>query len=870
MSARAELQQLLQTPPENFKGNTNNPAAIAHASLESVRDLGDPKYLFLRTVIEIVYQNPNTATTAQDAHDVELLFHCITGCRHVMLIKWNFHSLPFKIRMQNFFLCLTMAQNPAIATNRMIQSACYTASACLWKRRWKEDPATQNQQQQHPSPEEQSLIESIQSYQQPQLQTFQINTPTDMFHYLENWIQQEDNASVFNASTFLMILIGEFAGKSASNYNMPLEFHKRAYGCFEKEGWLDKALQISMTSLGRLVNTISGNPSMLEQESTVAATSAVIQLTTDTIGWEFGGTDTWDMAGGYATSGKSLVRPPISWRQFLMQPDFIKAMFHIHGLLASSSQQQNQTKSKLGHSLRQLLLLLTSLQGPMFQNEEERKTYCSFLQEGILGLVAGAGAALSSPNISDNESSYLLDTLSLVSRLTANYKLSIMSQLPHTANLHQGIASIGRRLLQQNVKECESAHGDLESMENREWIEEALALLLEGIVLLCGDPWLLYSGSEEARKAAQAELATTLGPLYSEFVLCRTRMARLEEQYLTAHEEELDEVREEIFAIDLEDEMTSLSLVGRLDLQAALSCLSSLFQQVLPPLQSLWEGTVGTITPEAAGILEDSRLLTMYIGHLLTDDNTGETPVIPDTIIVACQNGEAVTNSIVSAVQTLQQFAHFQATKIAVHPGDTRLSPILAKSFLWFLHRWAPAYILPVDYGASKITSAVMMAWTSKDSVDEAVNFCVTLCLHYQCYWPHERQVQEIAAALVLSLAKRGDKLRRTMVLSSSFRQLVSFHCLTCGIRHSAPPAEFDETIRTRAATTAGQHADAIMSRINMLRGYHRLPYDIKSKILTALLVGSSEVSDEASNTLLNDCLKSVSDAFQSLVQALS
>ena len=105
--------------------------------------------------------------------------------------------------------------------------------------------------------------------------------------------------------------------------------------------------------------------------------------------------------------------------------------------------------------------------------------------------------------------------------------------------------------------------------------------------------------------------------------------------------------------------------------------------------------------------------------------------------------------------------------------------------------------------------------------------------------------------------------MRRAMVSSQSFRQLVSFHCMAAGIRHSAPQAEFEATVLARA----GQHA---ISSIEMLRGYHRLPYDIKSKILSGLLITSSEFRHEASKALFEDCLKSVNGAFQSLIQALA
>jgi hypothetical protein len=498
------------------------------------------------------------------------------------------------------------------------------------------------------------------------------------------------------------------------------------------------------------------------------------------------------------------------------------------------------------------------LNGPIFSSKEERTTFASILLEGILSLLSDVTTRSSSTSTE----SELLDTLSMVSRLIVNYRLAILVQLPLMQSLHQGLANLGRRLLHENLAECQLVHGDLEAMINREFREEALALLLEGIVLLCGDPWLQYSGSMESRRAAQASLASTLGPLYADFVHCRTQMARLEETYVTSHETEVDEVREDIYAVDLEDEMTSLSTVGRLDLHTSLTCLSGLFAKLVPQLQALWNGQVGSYTAEAAGLLEESRLATMYVGHLLTDENAGETPVIPDAILAACQDSQQLTDTIAAALKTLQQVAEFQASRIATHPSDHRLSPLLAKSFLWFLNRWAPAYILPTDYGYSTSPSPISLTWTSRDRVRQSVSFILSLCLHYSCYWPHERQVQDVAASLILSLAKRCSKLRLAMVESQSFRQLVIFHCLTCGIRHSAPPDEFETTIKSKAGTVALD--------ITMLRGYQRLPYDLKGQLLTGILVACSESDDVASESLLNDCFKALQDAFGSLVHVLA
>jgi hypothetical protein len=85
-NAVAELQAYLQTPPPS--ADLANPVAIAHAALERLRESGDESFLFLRTILQI-------GSTLQ--HDLEeLLFHCLTGCRQVVLWKWQHHSTVFR------------------------------------------------------------------------------------------------------------------------------------------------------------------------------------------------------------------------------------------------------------------------------------------------------------------------------------------------------------------------------------------------------------------------------------------------------------------------------------------------------------------------------------------------------------------------------------------------------------------------------------------------------------------------------------------------------------------------------------------------------------------------------------------------------
>lgn len=867
-SAVAELEHVLSTPPADFGGSapgtgvTNNDASVAHASLQALRDAGDPQFLFLRCIIELYDPQQPHLDQRQQQHQ-ELLFHCITGCRHVILTRWQSFGVQFRQSVRDYFMVLggsnrRDSQSDSQNTNpfsRTLSLAFYNASASFWKRQWNESRnKTVSATNSHCNPHaEQTLMESIQRQKNQQSSMPDLHDKEALFHYLQ-LLMSTIGPSMAASASYLLVLIGEFAGKSASNYNMPLEFHKSAHTSFEKEGWLDRSLQISMKALSQVVGMLDASAgSSADIASHEELALIVVQLTTEVIGWEFG-TEAWDSGGFPHFDAKSLVRPPEQWRSVLIQPEFIKAIFNVHVMLLESSTLRTSFSEKLEHAIRQLLLLLTSLNGNIFQSQDERIVFASYLLDGILSLLSTLETT--------QQSSELLDILSMVSRLVINFKLSTLIQLPSMQSLLQGIASTGQYLLLENLKECEAVRGDAESMEHREWREEALGILLEGVVLLCGDPWLIHSSSEKPRKAAQAALALSLGPLYAEFVTTRTRMARLEETYLTAHETDLDDVREEIHAVDLEEEMTSLAVLGRLDLHASLKCLSGLFSQLIPQLQSLWDGNVGAVSAEAAGLLEESRLVTMYIGHLLTDENAGETPAIPVVIVLACQDNQMGTDAIIAAVQTLQNFAEFQASRIAVHPTDPRLSPLLGSCFLWFLNRWAPAYILPTDYVGSTNSSTITTSWSSNERVQQSVAFLVTLCLHYSCYWPLEAHVQEKVGQLILSLAKRCSNIRLAMVSTPSFREIVAYHCVTCGIRHSASYDEFEATVR---AKVGNMHLS-----MEKVRGYHRLPYDAKGKLLTGFLVACSEHEDEASLSLLNDCLRAIQEAFFSLTAALS
>ena len=858
-----ELEYLLANPPPHIRQTLvgqagNNPVAVAHAVLEGIREAGDDRCLFLRSILELIVVHHDvhipmdgTVTKTIQSGKEELFFHCMTGWRQVVLWQWKSYSAVFRRAMRDFFMASGHALGQSSlgsAALRTCRLACYTTCAAFWKRGWAEEEGD-SLETGSISPMEESLLNGMRTAL-PHFLVLQDRA--DFFRYLEALFSTQPE----QAAILTQILVGEVSGKSAVSYRLPLEFHKESHRSFEKNALLP-ILQCSMRALSQVV----ANLSQSDQVNGTAATlllqaQAIVDLTIDVIGWEFG-TAAWDY--GAPSTARILLRPPHEWKPILAQPDLIRALLEVHRVLVSSGSvaSLDAPKHKLSRSFRQLLLQLASLSGPMFDTPADKVQFASILTEGTLRLLEWCNQSWSDMAERPN----LLDTVQLVSRLISNFRLTALIELPATEAMLQGLAHVGTRILLDQVRECERAGGDAEEMDHREWREEVVSLILDCSVVLSGDPWLLYSGSEESRQQAKLSLSKILGPLYEGFVRCRTKMAAMEEHRLVTENSTFDEVTEDIEQSDLEEEIGLVSVVGRLDLSASILCLSKLFGEAIPSLQSLWGGS-GEITPQAAAVLEEARLLTMYVCQLLTDDNKGEAPAIPDAVLIACQENASLISNVASAVKALLNLADFQMRMIASNTTNRGLSPMLAKSFLWFLDRWAPAYIYPTDYGVSGSTNPITQEWASPDKARQIVAFCIELCLSYQCYWPHEPHVQKAAELLLMSLARRKGDIRSVMVATPMFQEMTRLVCLTGSIRHSASQHEFETIIQSKAGLKA--------VNIDLAWGFQRLPYQDKAHILASILVACSDPNDNLSVSLLSDTLKAIHESFTSYIHAIS
>jgi len=701
--ASNHLQSLLQN------------ATDKHSVIQHLRDTGDPQHLFYQTLLELSTLNAGEnrlklIVVANQSNNAwtELMFHSVHGMRHVILLKWEDNSTgwddSFKMEARDFLLELGLgvAHDRRALLPKPVAAACLAAASVFWKRFWpgnNEVPRNEN-----------SL--------HTQTNSLKLNNAEHLFAFLESILLSANErveevipgcmTSDEACCCFLETLIGEFNGSSTTGISLglSLEYHSERHHLFEKNQNLEVCLRIAMSALSTTV--VSPLISYLDNQANLSNESISVQLLkrsisvsklcVEVLSWDFGGSKVWDSEASFSINQISgsleKINPPFSWRQYLIQPDFLRAIFYVYGCIRrySSSSTCNNSNinecAELMHYFRQLLLLLASISGEkIFVDESQKAAYASYLLDGCLSI-------LSSNEESHNVmlESETVDFTRMMLNLCYNFKVKTLGSLPHFQNFLTCMAKVGHDLLAQNLSDCEYVKGDIEMVEGYEWREEAFTNILDAIVSLTDDVLLMMHGHGGEAKDYTSTFASTCSSLYASYISYRIKISKLDEMYQVMNETELDDIREDIFAAGLEEQMKSGASLGRISLDSSIALLNNMMQDCLPRIYSLFSSTIGSeITAEAAALLEEVRLIILCANYLLTDDcSVGEIPSIPEAIIYACHKNNATCASMTTLISSFMNLANEQASGISVKPSDPRLSPLIGQTLLTFLKRWTP------------------------------------------------------------------------------------------------------------------------------------------------------------------------------------
>lgn len=135
--------------------------------------------------------------------------------------------------------------------------------------------------------------------------------------------------------------------------------------------------------------------------------NASISLCNALLEWEHGWLDVWSIP-----APNKAVRPPDSWRPYLIRPDLLGAVFQVYhttrfvdiNVALSRVEQGGHFESPhkgsvlpLENNVRHFLSLAASITGRIFSGEAEKTAYAGFMVEGTLQLIANPSSKSPEP-----------------------------------------------------------------------------------------------------------------------------------------------------------------------------------------------------------------------------------------------------------------------------------------------------------------------------------------------------------------------------------------------------------------------------------------------------------------------------------------
>ncbi|GMH52990.1 hypothetical protein TrRE_jg6323 [Triparma retinervis] len=740
------------------------------------------------------------------------LFHAILGLQAVVLKRWESQSSPHPHFLRDFLFYIGIKSGegtkhypwPMVPNNSAV-----AAAAVLWKRSYlaasESQPSSTNQF--HPN----TSIPLLSS-------------PSDLFQYVRNVLATGTERERSSAAMFLSTLISELnsgAQKSKTNMNQTMDFHKRSQAKFYETG-LNPSIELAMTALQTVLTPPYPTPAYIGK---------IIELVIDVLSWEFSPRNSWTMV---ATSSQALIKPPAYLAPQLIKPDLLRLIFTLY-----HDVRANPEATQISHQLRQLILSFASLSGQIFESDHIRASYSTIIVDGMLSLLSA----------SPTDPSELQDIAATCTRLISNFKLKILSQLPSFGMWISALVNLSTSLIASVTASVEAHGGDFDCLDD-EWKFEVFDELMECFVLISDDPSLFAPGPVTMETIQN--IKSSLSPIYPTTLLSRIKMSRAEEKFYTIEGRDLDEVRESISAADLTDQIINVSTIGRLNFQNSITCFEAEISKVLTSLKVLFNSNNPDVTPDAAALLEEARILIMFAGHLLTDTCPGETATIPSQILEACSSSvpgaAGIVASIASVVGGLMSLGEFQASKIASTPSDPNLSPLLGEQLTSFFTTFASSYVIPNtrDYDSSMLDAASPLIgglFGVEASAHRFLEFSVSVATHYFCFWPQEKDLMSSSTELLIVLCKNPGT-RKLLPNCDSWKKLAGLFIVAGSLSNIGPAPAVDPNVLANHRLDMG-----------LVAGFKRLNYDARGGVLSILTCGCGGMGDAVSKSIMNEIL---------------
>ncbi|ETV90778.1 hypothetical protein, variant [Aphanomyces invadans] len=367
----------------------------------------------------------------------------------------------------------------------------------------------------------------------------------------------------------LLAFVTEMRGSSEKKTRamlQPMAFHTSCRTTLEKDG----LVQI----LALAVHLITNQPSSQALEH-------VYLLMVELLQW-FETTD----------STSILLAVDARWRPYLVQASFIQAVFETY--------TTHRSHNLGSHTIRQVLILLATVTGPIFETPSDQIAYITWIFHGALFIFHHP--------LPSNVELEVVDMCQLTYRLVSNW--GSLNDPAMAEPLVSEVAKLSCLLLQSALQ------------DTTDDVDDAALWQMEGLDVLM-DAWSILTANASKVSAVSAGLQAASAQVVQLYLQVRLRLVcRSDENDV----DEDDEIEENV-AKTLEEQLGLVAALARLNAPHNLSLCLHLLQETSH--QRMSHPTKSLDDVSYRHVLDKLHFLVLFTGIVLADDYRGEKPSIP-------------------------------------------------------------------------------------------------------------------------------------------------------------------------------------------------------------------------------------------------
>eukprot|EP00741_Cyanophora_paradoxa_P017307 tig00020961_g16717.t1 len=476
----------------------------------------------------------------------------------------------------------------------------------------------------------------------------------------------------------LAATVNEFSSQKATAVGLTNEWHHQSRKSFESEA-LKQAMKAGLSVLSDWLRAVlaAQKPGSALEGETAEVCRWGLMLLAAVLNWEFGGSVV--QSGG----GSQLIRPGKAWADVLLSPDTSNLLFSLYEAV--------RERVTLASAARQCLVQLASVSGTIFEGgDAARAAYLAHFARHTVALLTTHVFPIAAGSPEDEEEpDEAIDLAQLLLRLVTNFRTRVLVMLP-PADVQAFLSTLATFTLKCMPPPLR-------------WWRQALDPLLEAWLLLVGE-------MEELAEQAGALRQFTRG-VFQRYVEAHLLVARAHAGNDELDDEHFDDKTQR------DEELAEVAAIARVDAAHSLALLHRLLSEAVGRLAAFVQQRRSSGAPSPEFVQEELEWLGLLAGHVLADEGRGERPQVPPFVMqasagaAAASGGRVEADPVVALVQCLFSYVDLENRCLEQNPSDEAVSPVVARTWMWTLRRWAGTYLMPDESSYDRASAPLVAAF---------------------------------------------------------------------------------------------------------------------------------------------------------------